>query len=88
MNNITYLIYFPCVVTFLLYAWDKHQAHYGYRCLPEAVLLLFTALMGAFGALCGMIFFNHKTDRRLFLVAVPVLLVLQLTAVILLKLYA
>lgn len=75
------------VFTFLLYGLDKFLAVCHLRRVPEAVLLVFTFLGGAFGALCGMILFNHKTRHTLFLVCVPLALVLVLTVDVLLRLF-
>ena len=73
-----FIIYLMSIVTFNLYAWDKHLAIAQRTRVPEAVLLVFTFLGGAFGALCAMIFFKHKTLHKTFLICVPVFLTLQL----------
>ena len=75
------------LLTFSLYAWDKHLAVYQKTRIPEFILLLFSFLGGAFGALCGMIFFKHKTLHKMFLICVPIFLVLQLTTAILFRLF-
>jgi len=84
---LTYIIYIPSVLAFLLFGLDKHQAVYGCRRISDVLLMIPTILMGAFGALCGMIFFNHMSKKKLYLVFVPILLILQITAVILLRIY-
>lgn len=68
------------VFTFALYAWDKRQAYYQGRRVPEFVLLIFAFLGGALGALCSMWLFIHKTHKPLFYITVPIFLVLQLVA--------
>lgn len=79
--------YVASVVTFILFAYDKHCAVYGKWRVPEFVLLLGSLFMGAFGGLCGMIMFNHKTSKKLFTVSVSLLLALQaiLAAVLLMR---
>lgn len=72
-----YWIYFACVFAFALYGYDKHCACCHKWRVPEWVLLLVSLPLSAFGALCGMIIFNHKTAKTLFLVAVPVILIMQ-----------
>lgn len=73
-----FIIFSMSLLTFALFGLDKHRAVYDKRRIPEALLLVAAALGGAFGALCGMIFFNHKTEKRPFLICVPVFLFLQL----------
>lgn len=71
-------IYVMSLLTFALYGWDKHLAVYRKTRIPEFILLLFSFFGGAFGALCGMILFKHKTLHRMFLICVPIFLILQL----------
>lgn len=87
IDNLTYLLYIPSVLAFLLFGLDKHRSVYNYRRIPGFLLYLPTILMGAFGAMCGMIFFNHLTKRNLYLVGVPFLLLLQVIAIVLFKIY-
>jgi len=82
-----FLLGVPCIITYLLFAWDKHLAAYQRQRVPEALLFTMSALFGAFGALCAMIFFRHKTQHRSFLIVVPLLAVLQVALVVLFKLY-
>ena len=49
--------------------------------------MIFVVLAGAFGALCAMIFFKHKTQKRLFTIGVPVFLWIQLTLLILYRVF-
>ena len=67
------------LITFALFAWDKHLAYVQKTRVPEMILLIFAFLGGAFGALCAMIFFKHKTLHKKFLICVPVFLLIQLT---------
>lgn len=73
-----FILYVMSLVTFALFAWDKQLAYVQKTRVPEMILLLFALLGGAFGALCAMIFFKHKTFHRKFLICVPVFLFLQL----------
>lgn len=72
------IIYAMSLLTFALFGWDKHLAVFQKTRIPEFILLLLSFLGGAFGALCGMIFFRHKTLHKLFLICVPICLFLQL----------
>lgn len=82
-----FFIYIMSLLTFAMYGWDKHLAVYNKTRIPELILLLFSFLGGAFGALCGMILFKHKTLHKMFLICVPIFLVLQLATVIFFRLF-
>ena len=73
-----FILYMMSLITFVLFAWDKHLAYAQKTRVPEMILLIFALLGGAFGALCAMIFFNHKTLHKKFTICVPVFLYLQL----------
>lgn len=82
-----FIIYIVSILTFMLFCWDKHLAIYHKRRVPEFVLLLFAALGGAFGALVGMILFDHKTLHKSFTITVPIFLFFQLAIVIILRVF-
>ena len=73
-----FLIYVTSLITFALFAWDKHLAYIQKTRVPEISLLLFSLLGGAFGALSAMIFFKHKTLHKKFLICVPLFLFIQI----------
>ena len=64
-------------------AWRRFRANtVSMVALGVFVLCL---LFGAFGALCAMILFRHKTRKISFLITVPVLAVIQVAAVVVFK---
>ena len=65
------------LLAFAVFAVDKKRAVDGGWRIPEWVLIV-AAAAGAFGALCGMYFFNHKTSKPLFYIAVPLFLLMQI----------
>lgn len=73
-----FIIYIASIFTFALFAWDKHLAVFQKTRVPEFILLLFSFLGGAFGALCAMIIFRHKTLHKMFTICVPIFVFLQL----------
>ncbi len=79
--------YVMSFLTFGVFAYDKHQALFEKRRIPELVLLLLAFLGGAFGALVSMILFRHKTHKPLFLILVPLFTLLQVGMVILLRVF-
>lgn len=57
--------------------WDKWKAiHQRWR-IPEKSLLLLGLLGGAVGLLVGSRIFRHKTQKMLFKIGIPVLLILN-----------
>lgn len=82
-----FIIYIMSLLTFAMYGWDKHLALYNKTRIPELILLLFAFLGGAFGALCGMILFKHKTLHKKFLICVPIFLFIQLAIDIIYRVY-
>ena len=80
-----FIIFLMSLLTFVLYARDKHFAVYGKKRIPEFLLLLFSFLGGAFGALFAMILFRHKTRHLTFQICVPLFLILQLLIVVLIR---
>lgn len=80
-------IFILSVITFLLFGYDKHCAVYEKRRIPEFLLLALSFVGGAFGALCAMVFFQHKTKHTSFLVCVPAFMCLQLLAEIILRMF-
>lgn len=71
-------VYVMSILTFVLFAYDKHCATFRKWRIPEWVLIGCSLALGAFGGLCGMVFFNHKTAKKLFYITVPVLLFVQI----------
>ncbi len=74
---ILYLLFIN-LITYLAFGHDKRQARSGGRRVPEFRLLLLAALGGAAGARLGMRRFRHKTQKPMFRILVPLLLLLQL----------
>lgn len=81
------ILYIASIFTFMLYGWDKHLAIYDRSRVPESILMVFTLLGGAFGALCGMILFKHKVTKPLFYIGVPITLAIQLAIIVLYRVF-
>ncbi len=81
------IIYIVSIFTFMLFAWDKHLAIYEKSRVPESILMIFAGIGGAFGALCGMILYKHKILKPMFNIGVPVLLCVQLTIIVLYRVF-
>ena len=66
------------LLTFGLFALDKHKAKSCRWRIPEVVLLVLAAIGGSIGALMAMTLFRHKTQKKAFRLGIPVMLILQL----------
>ena len=69
-------------IGFLLMLADKYKARKNLWRIPEVTLLTAAALGGSLGCLLGMYTVRHKTKHLKFTVGIPVILVLQISAVL------
>ena len=67
---------------FLLMLVDKIKAKKNLWRIPEATLMGVAAIGGSIGAIAGMNLFRHKTKHAKFYIGLPVILALQIVAVI------
>ena len=67
---------------FLLMLADKLKAKRGAWRIPEATLIGVAAIGGSIGSLIGMKLFRHKTRHLKFTIGIPLILALQIVAVI------
>jgi len=65
------------LITFIVYALDKHYAKTGHRRISERTLLLLALCFGSTGALFGLTVVRHKTKHVKFIVLVPLFLLLH-----------
>ncbi|MGC4019006.1 MAG: DUF1294 domain-containing protein [Muricomes sp.] len=73
------------ILTFFVYGEDKRRAHQKKWRISEKTLLLLALLGGGAGAFLGMQVFRHKTQKPLFKIGVPCILILQ--SIILIKVF-
>ena len=69
-------------VSFTVLGLDKLFAIRHRRRIPEATLLALALLFGAAGELLAMVVFRHKTLHKKFYLGLPLILILQIAAVI------
>lgn len=81
------LIYYLVLINvgnFLIFAIDKFFAKRGSNeRIPESTLILLSAMGGAFGGLCSMYIFRHKTKHAKFYILLPLFLILHIIVAIL-----
>ncbi|MDO4971279.1 MAG: DUF1294 domain-containing protein [Bacteroidales bacterium] len=70
------------VVAFVSYGIDKFKAKHNRWRISEATLLLLAIVGGGLGALLGMKAFRHKTQKPKFTITIPLVLALQLAALL------
>lgn len=70
------------LVTFAAFGLDKFLAIRGWRRIPEDVLLVLVCIGGTWGALCGGLLFNHKTQKPYFKRALTIIAVLQIVVLL------
>ena len=66
------------IITYIVYAYDKHQAKKHKWRVRESTLLFLALAMGSIGALAAMYTTRHKTRHKKFTVGVPLLLILNI----------
>lgn len=69
-------------IAFLLMLADKRKAKKKQWRIPERVLFGSAIVGGSIGAILGMYTFRHKTKHTSFTVGMPVILALQVIAVV------
>ncbi|MBR6383610.1 MAG: DUF1294 domain-containing protein [Lachnospiraceae bacterium] len=76
------LIYLAAVNLFglIIMGVDKSRAKRRKWRIPEATLFLVAIIGGSIGSIAGMYLFRHKTKHWYFVVGMPVILVLQIIA--------
>ena len=74
-------------IAFVMFWYDwklKSKKQYDKR-FPERDLILVTLIGGSMGALLGMVTFHHKTNRKRFVIGVPLILLIHLALLVAVK---
>jgi len=83
MNPLFIYLLIVNALAYILMGDDKRRAIMKSRRIPEKVLLLAALIGGSLGELLGMLSYHHKTRHKKFYIGVPVLLVVQVVALVL-----
>ena len=80
-----FLVYFLAVslITALITAIDKYKAKRGSFRISEATLFILAAIGGALGEYLTMRLIRHKTLHKRFMLGLPLIIILQTVAIIL-----
>ena len=76
MSHYTMILLVWNIVVMLIYGIDKMQAKRRGRRISERTLLLCSFMLGGFGAMFGMVLFNHKTSKMKFRILVPMAIII------------
>ena len=71
------------VFGFIQFGVDKKRAQKGKGRISEASLFATALLGGSIGCIVGMKVFRHKTKHKSFIIGMPLILLLQIIAVVL-----
>lgn len=67
---------------FLLMLVDKYKAKKGLWRIRESTLMGVAAIGGSVGSLIGMYAVRHKTQHRRFTIGIPLILIIQIVALL------
>ena len=83
--NAILLIYLVLINTagFILMGTDKSRAGDNRRRIPEKTFFIVSLAGGSTGTLAGMYMFHHKTRHWYFVVIIPLIMTLQIIALLL-----
>ena len=85
-NILLYLLMINLIGFFMMWS-DKRKAKKGKWRIPEQTLFIVTALGGGIGTIAGMYTFRHKTQKLKFTIGLPVVVILEIVAVIYMKFF-
>ena len=81
-QNLTIYLIVINIIGFLTMYIDKKKAQKGAWRIPEKTIFIITAIGGGIGTIAGMYKFRHKTQKTRFTVGLPILLIMDILAVI------
>ena len=86
---IPFVIYFAIIslVTAIVTAIDKYKAKKGSFRISEKALFILAVLGGSLSEYMTMRLIRHKTLHKRFMIGLPLIMILQLVAVILISVY-
>ena len=70
------------IITFLIMGLDKWKAKRGAWRIKEGTLFTLVLLGGGIGGILGMIVFHHKTKKLKFKIGFPLILIIEIAAII------
>ncbi len=83
LNLLLIYLIFANLLSFLLMGLDKYKARKRLWRIKESTLFLTSVIGGSLGSLLGMFLFHHKTKHTKFLIGMPVILIVHISAMFL-----
>lgn len=80
MQFLPYYLFIINALGWLFMLTDKYKAKKHAWRIPEATLMGIALLGGSLGTMIGMLMFRHKTKHLKFALGLPLIFVVQLTA--------
>ena len=81
-QNIAIYLIVINLIGFLTMYIDKKKAQKGAWRIPEKTIFIITAIGGGIGTIAGMYKFRHKTQKKIFTIGLPFIVILDILAVI------
>lgn len=83
--HLPFIVYFLAIsfITAIITTVDKHKAKKGDFRISEATLFFLAIIGGALGEYLTMRLIRHKTLHKRFMIGLPLIIILQIIAVIL-----
>ena len=69
------------LISIIITIYDKKIAGTGKRRVPEATLLMWSALGGSVAMYITMHIIRHKTQHKKFMIGIPLIIILQAAAI-------
>lgn len=84
------LLYFAAVnlIGFFAFFVDKRRSIRSKWRIPETTLLTIALLGGSIGSLIGMKYFRHKTQKPLFYIGIPAILIFETLFIIIIVFFS
>lgn len=85
LQNLNFYLLIWNLIVFIFFGVDKFLSRHRKRRVRERTLILLSFLMGSFGAMMGMVVFNHKTSKTKFRALVPISVFVNMIILYILK---
>ncbi len=78
--NEFFIVFFATlnILSFIYFGLDKRKAKKNQHRVSEKSLLIMTVFGGTIGSILGMLIFNHKTNKRSFILKIFAVIVIQI----------